>query len=58
MAKEDSFAGSIPEIYDCLLAPIIFEFYALGLANRVADAMQGHILETAAGNRHPHACHG
>ena len=37
MAKADNvFAGSIPEIYDQLLVPLIFEGYALDLAERVA----------------------
>jgi ubiquinone/menaquinone biosynthesis C-methylase UbiE len=43
------FAGSIPEIYDRLLVPLIFEPYALDLANRVAALAPGDVLETAAG---------
>jgi ubiquinone/menaquinone biosynthesis C-methylase UbiE len=43
------FAGSIPEIYDRLLVPLIFETYALDLAERVARTGAREILETAAG---------
>jgi ubiquinone/menaquinone biosynthesis C-methylase UbiE len=43
------FAGSIPEIYDRFLAPLIFEPYALDLANRVAALAPSDMLETAAG---------
>ena len=43
------FAGSIPEIYDRFLVPLIFEAYALDLAERVARANPRDVLETAAG---------
>ncbi len=43
------FAGSIPEIYDRFLVPLIFEFYARDLAARVAQANPSDVLETAAG---------
>ena len=43
------FAGSIPEIYDRLLVPLIFEPYALDLAGRVAAAHPRDVLEIAAG---------
>ena len=43
------FAGSIPETYDRFLVPLIFEAYALDLAERVARADPKHVLETAAG---------
>jgi ubiquinone/menaquinone biosynthesis C-methylase UbiE len=43
------FAGSIPEIYDRFLVPLIFESYALDLAGRIAGAEPQHVLETAAG---------
>jgi hypothetical protein len=37
MASTDKvFGGSIPEIYDRLLVPLIFESYAVDLAERVA----------------------
>jgi ubiquinone/menaquinone biosynthesis C-methylase UbiE len=43
------FAGSIPEIYDRFLAPLIFETYARDLAARVAKVGSTSVLETAAG---------
>jgi ubiquinone/menaquinone biosynthesis C-methylase UbiE len=43
------FAGSIPEIYDRLLVPLIFEAYARDLAERIARVEPQDILETAAG---------
>jgi ubiquinone/menaquinone biosynthesis C-methylase UbiE len=50
MAADDKvFAGSIPEIYDRLMVPLIFEPYACDLADRIARAEPRDILETAAG---------
>ena len=43
------FAGSIPEIYDRFLVPLIFESYARDLAERVAKVKPLDVLETAAG---------
>jgi len=43
------FAGSIPELYDSHLVPLIFEPYAVDLANRVAALDPSSVLETAAG---------
>ncbi len=43
------FAGSIPEIYDRLLVPLIFDFYARDMAGRIAAAKPQRVLETAAG---------
>ena len=43
------FAGSIPEIYERFLVPLIFEPYALDLARRLAKTKPGAVLETAAG---------
>jgi ubiquinone/menaquinone biosynthesis C-methylase UbiE len=48
-ATDKVFAGSIPEIYDRFLVPLIFEPYANDLAGRIADARPGDVLETAAG---------
>ena len=48
-AGDKLFAGSIPEIYDRLLVPLIFEQYARDLAERVANAAPADLLETAAG---------
>ena len=50
MATTDKlFAGSIPELYERFLVPLIFEHYARDLAIRVADAAPEDVLETAAG---------
>jgi len=44
------FAGSIPELYDTYLVPMIFEDYAVDLAGRVAALEPENVLETAAGS--------
>ena len=49
MGTDELFAGSIPEIYDRLLVPLIFEPCALDLAGRVQRIEPRHVLETAAG---------
>lgn len=50
MKESDSkFAGSIPEVYDRYLGPLIFEPYAADLAERLADLAAGSLLEIAAG---------
>jgi ubiquinone/menaquinone biosynthesis C-methylase UbiE len=50
MAASDSvFAGSIPDLYDRMLVPLIFEPYARDLAQRIAAVKPRDILETAAG---------
>jgi ubiquinone/menaquinone biosynthesis C-methylase UbiE len=41
--------GKIPEIYDRLLVPLLFESYARDLAERVANVKPQDVLETAAG---------
>ena len=43
------FAGSIPELYERYLVPLIFESYARDLAKRVAAAAPRDVLEIAAG---------
>jgi SAM-dependent methyltransferase len=43
------FAGSIPELYDTLLVPLIFEPYAVDLARRLETMPLSHVLEIAAG---------
>src|SRR5262249_12276834 len=48
-ATDKLFAGSIPEIYDRFLVPLIFESYARDLAERLARVAPWEILETAAG---------
>lgn len=49
LTPDTLFAGSMPEIYDRLLVPLIFEPYARDLAGRVARARPRNLLETAAG---------
>ena len=49
VATDKLFAGSIPEIYDRFLVPLIFEPYASDLAGRVAAIQPRDVLETAAG---------
>lgn len=44
-----SFQGSIPELYDDYLVPLIFESYALDLARRTRALAPRLVLETAAG---------
>ena len=48
-ASDKIFAGSIPELYDRFLVPLIFEACARDLAARVARAEPRDVLETAAG---------
>ena len=48
-ATDKVFAGSVPEIYDRLLVPLIFEPYATDLAGRIAAGKPHDVLETAAG---------
>jgi ubiquinone/menaquinone biosynthesis C-methylase UbiE len=48
--KDKNFSGSIPEIYDEYLVPLIFEPYAADMAKRVADINPKVVLETAAGS--------
>jgi ubiquinone/menaquinone biosynthesis C-methylase UbiE len=44
------FAGSIPDIYDEYLVPLIFAVHAADLARRVAALDPADVLETAAGS--------
>ncbi len=51
MTESDKvFAGSIPEIYDTYLVPLIFEGFAEDLAGRTASLSPKTVLETAAGS--------
>ena len=51
MTESDSvFSGSIPELYDTYLVPLIFESFAEDLAERVAALSPKSVLETAAGS--------
>jgi SAM-dependent methyltransferase len=52
MSKADTdsvFTGSIPKLYEALLVPLIFEPYAVDLANRLAANPPSAVLEIAAG---------
>ncbi|KWV57240.1 SAM-dependent methyltransferase [Bradyrhizobium macuxiense] len=48
-ASDKEFVGSIPELYDRLLVPMIFEPYARDLAQRAKSFGPHDLLETAAG---------
>jgi len=43
------FTGSIPELYDRYLGPLLFEPYAEDLARRLSDLRRGTLVEVAAG---------
>jgi ubiquinone/menaquinone biosynthesis C-methylase UbiE len=50
MSETDkAFVGSIPDIYDGIMVPLIFEPYAVDLAARLRDLTSGRVLEIAAG---------
>lgn len=49
VATDKVFSGSIPELYERLMVPLIFQPYALDLAARVARVNPARVLETAAG---------
>ncbi|MBZ9935363.1 class I SAM-dependent methyltransferase [Mesorhizobium sp. BR1-1-16] len=50
MGTNDSvFAGAIPDLYDRLLVPLIFQSYAEDLADRIAAMRPKSLLEVAAG---------
>lgn len=49
VATDTVFAGSIPQIYDRYMVPLIFEPYARHLAQKVAALRPTDILEIAAG---------
>ena len=51
MAQRDTvFAGPIPQFYDRLMVPLIFEAYAVIMADLVAGLSPVSVLETAAGS--------
>ena len=51
MSESDAkFVGAIPEIYDSLMVPLMFQPFAEDMAARVAVLNPGTILETAAGS--------
>lgn len=48
-ATDAKFTGSIPELYDRYLVPLLFEPYAEDLARRLSDLRRGTLVEVAAG---------
>jgi len=48
-AARPAFSGSIPEVYQSLMVPMLFDPYALDLADRAAAIAPSSILELAAG---------
>ena len=49
IGSDTVFAGSVPELYDTHMVPLIFEPYAEDMARRVAALKPKRVLETAAG---------
>ena len=49
ISTDVAFSGSIPQIYDRFLAPLLFNAYAEDIARRTAEVSPRQILETAAG---------
>jgi ubiquinone/menaquinone biosynthesis C-methylase UbiE len=49
MQTDTVFTGSIPQLYDRYMGPLIFAPYAADLATRLADLRGADLLETAAG---------
>ena len=48
-SADKTFAGSIPKLYESHLVPLIFEPYAVDLANRLKARALSRVLEIAAG---------
>jgi SAM-dependent methyltransferase len=48
--SDSVFAGSVPELYDDLLVPLIFEPYADDLVSRLSEFAPDSVLEVAAGS--------
>jgi SAM-dependent methyltransferase len=49
LGSDQVFAGSIPEIYESHLVPLIFEPYAIDLVMRLKEFLVADVLELAAG---------
>ena len=49
LASDRAFAGSIPQLYERYLVPLIFEPYASDLAHRALQRGPARVLEIAAG---------
>ena len=48
-ASDAKFTGSIPELYERYMVPLLFEQYAEDLARRLSDLRVGTLVEVAAG---------
>ncbi|MBG9390571.1 class I SAM-dependent methyltransferase [Caenimonas aquaedulcis] len=48
-ANDSKFAGTIPQLYERYLVPLIFEPYAVDISRQVARLSPGSVLELAAG---------
>ncbi len=46
----DAFSGSVTEVYDRLLVPMIFDPYAAAVSHMLSDVRAGSLLEVAAGS--------
>jgi hypothetical protein len=46
--SDEDFVGTIPEIYEGYLVPLIFETYARDIAERLGAPRPASVLETAA----------
>ncbi len=49
LATDTAFSGRIPELYETLLVPLIFEPYAIDLVDRLIEKRPKRVLEVAAG---------
>lgn len=49
MAQDSAFAGSLPQVYEDCLVPVLFEPYAVDIAARAAAVVPTDVLEIAAG---------
>ncbi len=48
-ANDKAFTGAVPQLYETLLVPLIFEPYAADLVRRLAPRQPARVLEVAAG---------
>lgn len=49
MSTDATWSGSMPEVYDRVLGPVLFEPFAAEVARRVAEGLPRKVLEVAAG---------
>ena len=48
-ANDKVFAGSVPQLYETHMVPLIFEPYAADIAERLGSRPVGRLLEVACG---------